>query len=205
MEFGVFNSFWDGQPNHLPFLNLRESKDDPKEWNLQQSTSKLYSILKSNTDSVIDEGIKQLIESENWRPQLVAAISILSFDLERRSKFCGMLWDRLSMGSWVSPQILVVLSIIDSDFKTEAENIIDEGFTVNYSNLSVIDHHVSRGVTNSKVASEKVIAAITYLLNGTLIESMKSDEGASIAKGWAENLTELIQSGRIKAPDVASL
>lgn len=198
MEFGVFSSFWDGHPNHFPFLNLRESKDDPIEWNLQRSISKLYSILNSHTSSDINAGVRQLIESENWRTHLIASISILSFESERRNAFCGMLWDRLSRGSWISPQILVVLSIIDSDFKTKAERILDEGFTVNYSNLSSTEHHTFRGGTSSKVASDKIVAAINYILNKKIIESMYSDEGASIAKGWSENLTELILSGRIK-------
>jgi hypothetical protein len=198
MEFGVFNNFWDGHPNHLPFLNLRESKADPKEWNLQTSISKLYSILKSHSDEEVNEGIRQLIESEDWRPHIVALISILSFDSTRRDEFIGLLWDRLSRGSWTSPQILVVLSIIDKDFKSKANKIISEGFTVSYSHLTSIEHHVSRGGTSTKSASGKVVAAINFILNKTATDAVHNDEGASLAKGWTEGLKKLVNEGRIR-------
>ena len=198
MEFGVFNNFWDEHPNHLPFLNLRESKDDPKEWNLQTSIAKLYSIQKSHSDEDINEGIRQLIKSEDWRPHIVASISILSFDSIRRDEFIGMLWDRLSRGSWTSPQILVVLSIIDKDFKSKANKIISDGFTVDYSQLTSIEHHVSRGGTGTKAASAKVVAVIDFILNKTVTDNIDSDQGASIAKRWAERLNKLINEGKIR-------
>jgi hypothetical protein len=198
MEFGVFNNFWDGHPNHLPFLNLRESKGDPKEWNLATSISKLYSILNSHSDLDVNEGIRQLIKSEDWRPHIVALISILSFDSQRRNEFIDLLWDRLSNGSWTSPQILVVLSIIDTDFKSKATKITTEGFTVNYSQLTSIEHHVSRGGTNTKDAIGKVVAVINFILNNIETDTADSDQGASIAKHWTDRLNELIDKGKIK-------
>lgn len=199
MVFGVFNSFWDEHPNHLPFLNLRESLDDPKEWNLQISIAKLYSILKAHSDGDINEGIRQLLKSDDWRPHIVALISILSFDSQRRNEFIDLLWDRLSRGSWTSPQILVVLSIIDKDFKSKASKIISEGFTVNYGQLtSSIEHQVSRGGTSTKEASAKVVAVINFILNKHMTDSVDSDQGASIAKNWTERLTILIDEGKIR-------
>jgi hypothetical protein len=198
MEFGVFNNFWDEHPNHLPFLNLRESKDDPKEWNLQTSITKLYSILKSHPDGDVNEGIRQLINSDDWRPHIVASISILSFDSTRRDEFIGLLWDRLSRGSWTSPQILVVLSIIDKDFESKARKVISEGFVVSYSPLTPIEHHVSRGGVSAKAASAKVVTVINFILNRTATDAIGYDEGASIAKGWAESLNKLIDQGKIR-------
>jgi hypothetical protein len=198
MEFGVFNNFWDEHPNHLPFLNLREWSHEPKEWNLQTSIAKLYSILESHSDGNVNEGIRQLIDSDDWRPHIVASISILSFDSTRRDEFIGLLWDRLSRGSWTSPQILVVLSIIDKDFESKANKIISEGFTVSYSPLTPIEHHVSRGGASAKAASAKVVTAINFILNRTATDAIKYDEGGSIAKGWAESLNKLIDQGKIR-------
>ena len=182
----------------MPFSNLRESKDNQKEWNLQTSISKLYSILKSNSDEDVNEGIRQLLESEDWRPHLVASISILSFDSKRRNEFIGLLWDRIVRGSWTSPQILVILSIVDCDFKSKASKIINDGFTVSYSQLTSIEHHVSRGGTSSKMASAKVVAVINFILNRTMTDSNDSDQGASIAENWEERLNKLIQEGKIR-------
>lgn len=197
MEFRIFNSFWDGQPNHLPLLTLRESKDEPLEWNLKTSISKLNSILNSNSDEKINDGIRQLLKSEDWRLHLVASISVLAVAPQKRSEFVDLIWVRLSHGSWISPQLLVVLSIIDKDFNSRAIKVLNEGFTVNYIKLSPMEHHVSRGGSNARAASEKVIDAIDYILKKDINESVGS-EGGAIAKNWTEQLTRLADEGKIR-------
>ena len=197
MEFGIFNSFWDKYPNHLPFLNLMESDDDPKEWNLQTSISKLYSILNSSSNEEVSEGLNLLLQSEDWRPHLIASVSLLAIDVAKRDGFIDTLWNRLFRGSWISPQILVVLSLIDRDFTFKAEKILTEGFKVNYINISPIEHHVSRGGTSERPANGKVIAAIHYLLDKTLKVSIDCDLGGALTKEWSESLSELTDKGRI--------
>jgi hypothetical protein len=191
MKFGLFNSFWDKYPHHLPFLNLMESDNDPAEWNLQISISRLNSICNSNFKWELKESIDLLLESEDWRPHLIAIISVATIDKIERDEFIIKLWERLSRGSWISPQILVVLSIIDEEFKSKAEKILKEGFSVSYTNLSAVDHHVSRGGSTVKATNGKVIGALHFLLNKTTQDINYIEEGRVIAKEWSERLFQL--------------
>jgi len=192
--FGIFDNFWDGHPNHLPFLDLYESQDDPEEWNLQLSLNKLESILTKNSLEDVIAGLNLLLKSDNWRPHLIACLVILKSKVFQENGFKIALWERLKSGSWVSPQILVVLSIIDEDFEDKIRNIIDNGFKVVLKPMSPEEHHTARGGSSSLMAERKIIEAAQYLLNGP---SSEYDEGGGIAASWKERLLELIEERRI--------
>lgn len=199
MDLGIYKSFWDGHPNHLPFLNLLESGDAPKEWNLDISLSKLYTITESSSKESIHRSIELLLESENWRTHLVAVLTMLAVEPALcEDHIIGLFWERLSKGSWVSSQILVALSLIDREFEAKARQLVMEGFKVSYSKLPPVDHHVARGGIPSSIAEKKVKAAIDYLLNGIVNDTYDSDCGGSIARNWQENLMRLIEQGKIK-------
>jgi hypothetical protein len=198
MNFGVFNIFWDQHPNHLPFLNLMESAHDPKEWNLQISISKLDSILETNSKEQLSEGINLLLQSKDWRPHLVAIISLLTFEAIEREKLINQLWERLAYGSWISPQILVVLSLIDRNFISKAERLLDEEFKVNFTGTSSIEHYVSHGGITTGASKLKIIGAIHYLLGKTLDRENDLEQGGAIAKSWSDRLFELSLSKRLQ-------
>ena len=198
MELGIFKSVWDGQPNHLPLLNLYEMDQEQAEFNLTQSITKLDFILTSNSPRSIQESIMFLLESVDWRPHLVATLSFLALRPSERGGLLPLFWGVLSRGTWVSPQILVALSVSDSEFKIKGERILVEGFKINYPRLSPVDHHVSRGGTPSTVSERKIIAAVDFLLNGVVKDTADNDAGGSIAKNWKERLEELVAQNKFK-------
>jgi hypothetical protein len=197
-NFGIFNDFWDGHPNHLPFMNLYDIPNPPKEWNLIKSIERLDFIISKNaTESIID-GIKLLLKSEDWRPHLVASLATLKVNKDEQSKLKIDLWNRLNCGSWASPQILVILSIIDTEFIVHAKEICKNGFKITYSEMPSHEHHSSRGPAGINVDNKKVVASTEYLLNGVIIDSIENDSGGSIAKDWKKNLLILIENDRFK-------
>ncbi|OHT47275.1 hypothetical protein [Flavobacterium tructae] len=202
MNLGIFKDFWDGHPNHLPFLSLVElTSDESQSFNLKLSFSKLEAILETNSEQKISDGIRLLLEQENWRAHLVASVSLLLISQAKRDRLINLYWERLSRGSWVSPQILTSLSRCDTSFNTKGEKILTEGFTINYASLSSIDHHVLRGGVPTTVSEKKIIAAVNYLLNNIINDNddnYDNDSGGSIAKNWKEKLTELIKENRVK-------
>lgn len=199
MDLGIFKDFWDGKPNHLPFLSLVELPgDETQSFNLHLSISKLEDILQSNSEEAIIEGLKLLLEQEDWRLHLVASVSILLIKESKRGDLINLIWKRLSQGSWVSPQLLVVLSISDNSFIFKGEKIIAEGFQVNYSKLSAVDHHVSRGGVPASISEKKVEAAINYLINDVIEDNSDNDYGGSLVRNWEERLHELIEENRFK-------
>ncbi len=45
MPFGIFNSFWDDHPNHLPLLGLSINSSNTERINLDKSLKKLIKSL----------------------------------------------------------------------------------------------------------------------------------------------------------------
>ena len=187
LDFGIFKDFWNGHPNHLPFLGLRKDNDHPAEWNLNKSLERLDFISDQNDQETIVEGLQKLLVSENWRAHLVAIMASFKLTPMEQKKLIPELWTRLEKGSWISPQILSVLSIIDNEFEPKAREIQSIGFKVNYSPMGMAEHHSARGPEGSVVASEKVIHSIRSLLK------TNNDDF-----GWKENLIALIENKEFK-------
>lgn len=197
-NFGVFNDFWNGHPNHLPLMNLYDIPNPPKEWNLTKSVDRLDYIISKNSSNDIVDGIRLLLKNEDWRTHLVASLATLKIDRKLQSEIKTDLWNRLKSGSWASPQILVILSIIDSEFNIRAKEICENGFKISYSEMPMYEHHSSRGPAGISVDNKKVVASAEYLLNGVITDSMENDNGGSLAKNWKENLLELIENNKFR-------
>lgn len=198
MELGVYRNFWDGQPNHLPFLSFRNFSDEPKEFNLKLSIAKLETILSENTEFNVKNNIKLLLENEDWRLHIVASIVLLMLKKDNNQDLIDLFWLRIKNGSWVSPQILVTLSYSDLNFKDKSRKILNDGLNINYTKLSPIEHHSARGGTPKSMAEKKVLASIDYLLNGIVNDNSETDAGGSISKSWKENLESLIYQNNFK-------
>lgn len=197
-NFGVFNDFWNGHPNHLPFMNLYDIPNPPKEWNLTKSIERLDYVISSNSSSEIVDGIRLLLIDDDWRPHLVAALATLKIEKKLKTEIKTDLWNRLKSGSWASPQILVILSIIDPEFNDIAKEICKNGFKITYSEMPMHEHHSKRGPAGISVDNKKVIASTEYLLNGVITDSIENDNGGSLAKNWKKNLLELIENNKFK-------
>lgn len=187
MNLGIFQEFWDGHPNHMPFLGLHDDNDLPSEWNLNLSLKKLDLLCNKHTSRELIEGILTLLMNEDWRPHLVGIIASFKLPSGIQKELIPNFWDRLEKGSWISHQILSVLSIIDNEFELKTKKILTEGFHVNFSRMSAIEHHSARGPENSKDAAEKIMSSIAIL----------SDEENNEV-GWKTNLIKLIESNRLK-------
>ncbi|QNR23920.1 hypothetical protein [Croceimicrobium hydrocarbonivorans] len=179
-------------------MTLIETPYQPEEWNLTKSIERLDHIVSESSGSQIANGIRLLLKNEDWRPHLVAALAILKIDKDLQFELKSNLWSRLKSGSWVSPQILVILSLIDSEFNLKAKEICENGFEISYSEMPMHEHHFARGPAGLRVDNKKVVASVEYLLNGVIIDSRENDNGGSLAKGWKENLFKLIDNKRFK-------
>lgn len=203
-EYGVFADFWNGQPNHLPLLNLFDPPNLPAEWSLTKSLDRLDSILSTKSAKSVRQGIHLLLKSDNWRPHLVAAVAILKVGKEEKTKLKGTLWKRLNQGSWVTPQILVVLSMIDDEFVELARDIRVKGYAKGPVNLPSLTDHLAKGPVELTVQQSKTMAAAEYLVSGVLVDTDENDQGASHAKHWKSSLLGLIDAGKFKLPDDGS-
>ena len=186
LDYGIFNEFWNGYPNHLPFLNFIEG-DENSEWNLTKSMERLDLICDQNSSDLILEGILKMIKSENWRPHLIAILAALKLTNDSQQKLIYIFWKRLAKGSWISPQIVSVLFIIDNEFESKAKRILQKGFQVIFSPMDAMQHHSARGPEGSAGASQKVMDSIKSLL-----ETNNDDFG------WKEGLMYYIENEKFK-------
>ncbi|MNF77103.1 hypothetical protein D3C85_401260 [compost metagenome] len=198
MNLGIFSTFWDGNPNHLPFLSLLQLPDDESQnFNLTLSFAKLEDILESNTVQSIYKGIKLLLNQENWIMHLVTAVSLLFIKQSTRESVNDLFWERLSRGIWFSPQILVALSKCDPSYDEKAGKILIEGLKISYAPLTAVDHHIARGVP-AAVFENKTIAATNYLLHNVIEDNADNDYGTSLAQNWQEKLHQLQKENKLK-------
>ncbi len=198
MKFGIFDSFWDNQPNHLPFLNLRIDLSDTDTFNLGKSLTLINKIITENSVEEILGDTKILLSELNWRLHLVAFVTILKLEQSEQQKFIDLLWKRLCLGTWVSPQLLVTLSKIDFEFEEKSELILNEigldKFRTNYLD----EQELAEGKSKHELSDNKILNSIRYLKDGKFLTDIDDDNGAEITKNWSEQLTELNRLKLIK-------
>jgi hypothetical protein len=124
-QLGIFKEFWDGNhPHHLPLMNLRNDTTN-KDWNLEISLNRIENIFQENERQTIIKDLELLIKQNNWRPQLIFCISLLKLKNEELSKLKKELWNKLEeYRSWIIPQLSATASIVDSNFKSKAIEIL---------------------------------------------------------------------------------
>jgi hypothetical protein len=205
-RFGVFWPLFDSEPGYLDFLNL-----DPRQSKL--AVSRVIECCHSSSDPFLD--IAHLLDEENWRPHLVAAValSVLGYNRAAFTK----LWAAFDTGSWVTPQLAVVAYLRDPDFLGQARVREEARCPVDASRLtrsSPLERHVAFGPAGAIERSAKAASALIYLLNLsgpsdwltaelaspdlTALLSGDRDHASTIAEGWLVSLKKILNSLTIK-------
>jgi hypothetical protein len=180
---GPFQRLWerDGRavPGHLPLLGL---------WDCEREIAIIRDVVRDGEDA---PSVLAMLADRNWRPNLVAATAILFHP--RDGRFAAPLWSALDEGSWVSPQIAVVLSLHDADFVPRAIDRVERRCP-----LAPGRWERAVGTPNAKALS-----ALVALLDDTAPDEaarLRSDpdiaalidlpyeEGHRIAKSWRERI-----------------
>jgi len=100
---------------YLSLLHLNH-QDEVVKARLEETLKKIDKILLHKSLRRIKRGIKNLLKADDWRLHLVACTAIVKLGKEECQLYIPVLWDKLKKdGSWVSPQILGLLSYLDTD------------------------------------------------------------------------------------------
>ncbi|AUC16530.1 hypothetical protein BTO06_15840 [Tenacibaculum sp. SZ-18] len=198
MKFGIFDKFWDNQPNHLPLLNLKIDLSDTETFNLGKSLKLIDGIISENEIHDIYNDTRKLLTELNWRLHLVALITILKLEKSEQQKFIGFLWKRLCLGTWVSPQLLVTLSKIDFNFKEKAQLILKEIGLNEFRGNYLSKQELAERKFNYALTNNKILNSLRYLKDGNFLTEIDDDNGAKIALNWNEQLSELNKLKLIK-------
>ncbi|MDQ3032583.1 MAG: hypothetical protein M3Y87_09220 [Myxococcota bacterium] len=106
----AFAALWEkdgrGFAGHLPLLGLRDCA---------REIAIIREVVAKGGDT---PSIVAMLADPNWRPNLVAATAVLFHP--RDGALAAPLWRALDEGSWVSPQLAVVLSFHDTELVPRA-------------------------------------------------------------------------------------
>ena len=104
-------------------MTLENHRDIDSPVNLDLSLKKISKVIKSKSEREIDSAVKLLLNSINWRSHLIGCIVVIKMNKEKQQSFIEKLWEIcLNKNSWVLPQILATLSIIDFEFQRKVNS-----------------------------------------------------------------------------------
>jgi len=161
-----------------------------------------------NSSGALTE-IVALLQDVNWRAQLVGAVALLVG--ERKPELLKALWDAADQGSWVSPQLAAVASMVDSEFEEHARRRLEARCPINSSRLVGLDwahRHFAAGPESVSTHSAKLLSALVALTQVRLgdVDWLKQlrkaddvqgmlrtdiDNGGAIAEAWLSAMTTL--------------
>lgn len=201
-RFGVFSPLFDSHPGYLNLLHL----DVP--WN-KVTVSRVIECCHSSPDPFPD--INRLLDQENWRPHLVAAVALSVFGYNQVA--FKKLWDAFDAGSWVTPQLAVAAYLRDPDFSGQAQTRVQARCPIGVSHLTTygpLERHVAFGPAGPLERSAKAANALIYLLHLfgppdwlktelaspdlTALLAADRDHASIIAKTWLESLNAILKS-----------
>jgi hypothetical protein len=191
-KWGCFNPLFEAGAYYLPLLQL--STD---------ATSGIAIRLIANIvreQPSYREDVVALLDSPNWRTHLIASIAILlSGD---SGHFVPSLWATFDRGSWVAPQLAVVISICDLQFASHARQRLAGA-------RSLAPQLSAKSVASllqvlSTISSECQWAEQTKRASDvqTVLQA-DVDMSGKIAAYWAENLRQRFAELDIALPVVA--
>jgi len=172
--------------------------------NLNDKNRSQYAIITIqnilNENSNLEPELHALIDSMNWRLHLVAGIALL---LNAAIDFSDRLWWAFDGGSWISPQLTVMLFFRDPHFSQNAKDRLSQRCPVKlfYSELleenyyQIAHYHQScRNLASLIGICEQIPSMNTYLAElkqADDVEPMLDYDHAKcgeIAEGWLGNL-----------------
>ncbi|WP_281615339.1 hypothetical protein [Flammeovirga sp. SubArs3] len=185
--FGVFDPFWEKHPLHLIISDLSDDFTNDDDMSMVNALSVIRSILDNNSLIDTTKGLFTMLDSGNWRVHVLVVV-ILIMDIKfRTEEVFSLIRARIRVGTWASPQLLVVLNAYDNQFPQNMMDVLDDSFEIRgYVNLD----NTSKLGSNAfiKEQSQKVKSAMQWLINNKF---EADNEGMKMAKSWSIRLLQI--------------
>ena len=182
-DFGPFVALFSGDrpAAYLSFLGMGSAE-------VQSALTSLSDVLRSTHDA--DRYIEVMLQGRGWRPHLVASVAVLLSD--DRADYASALWRTFDYGSWVAPQLAVVLYFSDPEFRHEAKQRIVSRCPVAVATDP--DAHFERTVRSKNIASLlRVVSFLPSETNWVASELERADVRALI-KGDSDSSGDIVDS-----------
>ena len=155
--------------------------------------------------------LNELLAQPNWRPHLVAAVTLLVTGADQRH--LEILWTAIKRPSWVSPQLAACASRVDSNFAQSARTMIEQRCAFEAQTLvdiTGLERHHALGPLSWSAHSAKLLSALVALcalshestwleplVNAEDIRQMMAsdvDGGGTIAVRWISRIMPFIDA-----------
>jgi hypothetical protein len=185
---GVFEPLFRQGPDYLTLLGLGPEALPALQF--------IADVVRENPE--YRQSVLALLGDPGWRLHLVAAIAVLlSPD---RIDLSPALWEAIDRGSWVAPQLGVVVSICDPQFVPRAKQRIVTGCPVEPVDIpSELVRHVIAGPGAGSPRSAKSLAALLHLVHTIPHESDWADTTSRVP-----DLHQLLRTDRDQSDKVAA-
>ncbi|MBN8422175.1 MAG: hypothetical protein J0L73_24890 [Verrucomicrobia bacterium] len=200
-DFGVFAPVFESAHGYLALLRLSSA-------DCVDAVRLVRRCASADVDRADELG---LLGDLNWRPTLVAAVAALFLPPDPR--IATALWRRFDAGSWVVPQIAVVLSEVDPDFLTEARRRLEAHCPLDCAelqSLAMAERHTAAGPEGSAARSAKAAGSLQAVVSSLTpppgwlsavlaspdhqdLVSSDMDSGGRIALEWSGRMKDLRQ------------
>ncbi|NLR94642.1 hypothetical protein [Flammeovirga agarivorans] len=179
--------FWEKHPLHLIISDLSDDFTNDDDMSMVNALSVIRTILDNNSLIDTTKGLFTMLNSGNWRVHVLVVV-ILIMDIKfRTEEVFSLIRARIRVGTWASPQLLVVLNAYDNQFPQNMMDVLDDSFEIRgYVNLD----NTSKLGSNAfiKEQSQKVKSAMKWLINN---EFEADNEGMKMAKSWSIRLLQI--------------
>lgn len=182
-DFGPFVALFSGDRSaaYLSFLGMRSAE-------VQGALTSLSDVLRATDDA--DRYFEVMFQSRNWRPHLVAAVAVLlSHD---RVAYASALWRTFDSGSWVAPQLAVVLYLSDPEFAREAKQRIESRSSVTVA--TDLGAHLEHTARSKNIVS--LLRVVSYLPSETnwVASQLERAEVRALIKGDIDSSGDIVDS-----------
>lgn len=129
----------------------------------------------------------------NWRATLVASVAALF--LPRDARLVAALWHRFDAGSWIGPQLAVILSMVDSDFESASRIRLESCSGVSdamIGGLTPKSAHALLWVASSRLSVQTWRTTLSASPTFQSLLERDTDAGHMIAQKWQERLLAIL-------------
>jgi hypothetical protein len=201
---GVFSDkIINGKKYHVCIVNYAELLNLKQEGSTKAITRLIKAVEETNQ---ITAQIIALLNSRNWRHQLVATIAIWYLDVNTELIF--KLWNAFDRGSWVCPQIAAALFLKDKNFIEQAIERInnlceikDEALKKRWQKAGIKKiPRYSKGLISLKVLCEQIPSLKPWLekqfQSPDILEVIRPDSHhiGNLCLNWMKDIKTILKS-----------
>lgn len=184
-QFGPFSSALEAgsgsSPVYLKLLSLQRGSE---------TQSAIDQVTQMASEGLPQQWIDALLWDPNWRPNLVGAFGLL-LSSSQDALPCTSLWRAIDVGSWVTPQLIIVALFCDPDFPKNVAmrlNKVVAGEPVSKRNPAKVVASLIAVTVEPPLQTTTSRCQASPQVQQLLNEDAVWDQSINIAQSWRQRL-----------------